>query len=645
MTTSSGIRVRILGDDSDLQNKLRSSTTAIAKWGAAAAAAAAAGGAALVRAGMQSADEQAKLARQLNTTVDALQRTTRASELAGVSTSQLESATRNLNDRLGQAISQGGPAAEALDRIGLSAQEVADLPLDERIEAINTALANNVSAAERASVASDLYGRRAGMAMSQIDADTIAEATRQIDRFGGALSDVDAAQIEAANDAISQGGQAFQALTQQLAVQFSPILQGIVQEMENAADETDFFGNIAERVFDVVMKGAGFAADTIRRLQVVIKGIEAAFWGMATVSTTVFRTITEGWDSAANAIGEGINKLIRGMNNLPGVNVEELELGASKATQFFTEMNETASRNMHETADELRDLLSRPLPSEGLEQWVDQVKEAAERAARETVDAREGLTIPPLPEGESGDSGEDDDKSQEELDKLKEQMEKRLDIIKRGLMDERELSKAERDDRMDELREMEEAGLIDEERIRQARESAQEQHQDRLTAIDRAGVTARLNLLSDGLGNMATLMQTENRKLFEIGKVAAIAQATVDGYQATISAYRVGSGIGGPVVGAAFAATAATATGVQIAKLASTSYGSGGGSVSAPPGGGGTVPDTQTGAQQGGQRNVNLNLSLVGDSFSRQQVMGLGREMVDEINNALDDGAQLRVNS
>ena len=641
MTTSSGIRVRILGDDSDLQNKLRSSTTAIAKWGAAAAAAAAAGGAALVRAGMQSADEQAKLARQLNTTVDALQRTTRASELAGVSTSQLESATRNLNDRLGQAISQGGPAADALDRIGLSAQEVADLPLDERIEAINTALVNNVSAAERASVASDLYGRRAGMAMSQIDADTIAEATRQIDRFGGALSDVDAAQIEAANDAISQGGQAFQAVTQQLAVQFAPVLQGIVQEMEKASDETDFFGNIAERAFDVVMKGAGFAGDAIRGLQVVIRGIQVALRGVQVGALASFKAVVDGWDDAQESISEGINRLIANLNRIPGVNIDELVPERSAVADRLDDMLQGARRQLGDAAADLHELLMQPLPSEGLNDWVDQVKEAAERAARETVEAREGLGIPEMPEGESGDP-EADAKRQEELDKLQEQMEDRLHIIERGLLDQRDLEIAEHQERMDELRQMEEAGLIDEERIRQARESAAEQHQDRMTAIDRAGVTARLNLLSDGLGNMATLMQTENRKLFEIGKVAAIAQATVDGYQATISAYRVGSGIGGPVVGAAFAATAATATGVQIAKLASTSYGSGSGSVSAPPAGSSTVPDTQTGGQQGGQGQQQaqlIDLSLQGDNFSREGVLSL----MEQFNEAIGDGAVLRV--
>jgi hypothetical protein len=53
---------------------------------------------------------------------------------------------------------------------------------------------------------------------------------------------------------------------------------------------------------------------------------------------------------------------------------------------------------------------------------------------------------------------------------------------------------------------------------------------------------------------------------------------------------------------------------------------------------------TGQGGQGGGQQQqVNLNLSLVGDSFSRSQVAGLGRDMVAEINNALDDGAQLRV--
>ena len=75
-------------------------------------------------------------------------------------------------------------------------------------------------------------------------------------------------------------------------------------------------------------------------------------------------------------------------------------------------------------------------------------------------------------------------------------------------------------------------------------------------------------------------MNSGSKKAFKIGKIAAIANATIAGIESTIHSYRFGAQIGGPVLGAAFAATAAAATLVQIQQLKAQNFG-GGGTVSA----------------------------------------------------------------
>lgn len=73
----------------------------------------------------------------------------------------------------------------------------------------------------------------------------------------------------------------------------------------------------------------------------------------------------------------------------------------------------------------------------------------------------------------------------------------------------------------------------------------------------------RLSAMSQLFGNLATLMQTENRKLFEIGKAAAIAQAIVNTATAITNALAVQ-----PFpLGFALAATAGVAGAVQIATI------------------------------------------------------------------------------
>ena len=78
---------------------------------------------AMIRSGLQVVDSQAKLAQSLGTTVASIQTLERAGELAGVSMSGIEQATKDLTRRLSQAAAGTGPAADALDRLGLSATE------------------------------------------------------------------------------------------------------------------------------------------------------------------------------------------------------------------------------------------------------------------------------------------------------------------------------------------------------------------------------------------------------------------------------------------------------------------------------------------------------------------------------------------
>lgn len=73
----------------------------------------------------------------------------------------------------------------------------------------------------------------------------------------------------------------------------------------------------------------------------------------------------------------------------------------------------------------------------------------------------------------------------------------------------------------------------------------------------------RLNATGQLFGNIATLMQTENRKLFEIGKAAAIAQAIVNTATAITNALAVPP----YPLGLALASTAGIAGAVQIAAI------------------------------------------------------------------------------
>ncbi|WP_439527830.1 phage tail tape measure C-terminal domain-containing protein [Pannonibacter sp.] len=217
---------------------------------AAAVAAATAAGVAMIRSSLQTVDAQAKLAQSLGTTVASIQTLERAGELAGVSMSGIEQATKDLTRRLSQAAAGTGPAADALDRLGLSANDLIALPLDQRVGAINAAIESFVPAAERAAVAGQLFGEEGSIAMSRIDTATLRQATEDVLAFGVVVSEQDADQIERTNDAISRLGLIWRGLSNQLAVAAAPALEAVANAMAAVASRTGPLGIAIRGLFD-----------------------------------------------------------------------------------------------------------------------------------------------------------------------------------------------------------------------------------------------------------------------------------------------------------------------------------------------------------------------------------------------------------
>lgn len=227
---------------------------------AAAAAAFAAGAAAMIRSGLQVVDAQAKLAQSLGTTVESIQVLERAGELAGVSMSGIEQATKDLTRRLSQAAAGTGPAVAALERLGLSATALIALPLDERVARINQAIEDFVPAAERAAVAGQLFGEEGSIAISRIDTATLRQATQDIRDFGVVVSEQDADQIERTNDAISRLGLIWRGLSNQLAVAAAPALEAVADALASVSRTTGPLGQAISLLFDNLGRLASIAA-------------------------------------------------------------------------------------------------------------------------------------------------------------------------------------------------------------------------------------------------------------------------------------------------------------------------------------------------------------------------------------------------
>lgn len=141
------------------------------------------------------------------------------------------------------------------------------------------------------------------------------------------------------------------------------------------------------------------------------------------------------------------------------------------------------------------------------------------------------------------------------------------------------------------------------------------EYSDQAQKIDQLRWEAGFTIAKGALGNLASLMNSGSKTAFKIGKVAAIASATISGIEAAVHAYKFGAQFGGPALGAAFAATAAAATLVQIQQIRAQQFG-GGGTISAGEGGGTPnvyqpVQPTQPSGPQFGVEDTKPNFQIV----------------------------------
>ncbi len=159
--------------------------------------------------GMEQVDRQAKLADRLGIAVGEVQKLALAADLAGTNVEVLAKGML----KMGKNIGSGGQS------------------LDIRLFQVADSIAKITDAGERAKKAEDIFGK-GGLELIN----TLAQGSRgirasaeAIDRFDLAISRIDAAKIEAANDAFTEMKTVLGGLRNQFAVDVAPTITSAIQ--------------------------------------------------------------------------------------------------------------------------------------------------------------------------------------------------------------------------------------------------------------------------------------------------------------------------------------------------------------------------------------------------------------------------------
>lgn len=601
----------------DVRQEAKESGAAIGKWGAAAAAAAVTGAAVLVAKTMAAIDAQAKFAASVRTTASSMAVLERAGDLAGISFDKIQAGAKKLDVVMGQAAAGAQAQADIFKRLNLDVEALAKQPLDQRIQSVNQAISQNIPLVERASIAAQVFGEEAGAAFARLDPATMSEAARQAEIFGTAISDVDAAKIEQANDAMSTISMAFKGLATQFTVQVAPILKVIGDLFLKTAADSGGMAVKVEGAFDKIVKAAAFvisAADGIKRVFTITADVI-----IAVISKMVA------------AISGKIAGLLETMNSIASaVGIDVLKGPAESVRRFSNE----AQGVVKEAMANIDATLNKEMAGETFLKMVDKAKAAATASAEAALEARKAVLG-----GEGGspaakDTSAEDAKAKAEADALA----KRLDSLKMSFATEQELIARKHEEELALIQE----GLASQQLTRDqayeleiqsllAKETAlsdiEQQQSEKRKAFAEAEAAAKKAILGNAMNALTSLMNSGSRKMFEVGKAASIAQAVVATWTGATEALKLGWPLGPLAAGAIVAGGMA-----NIQNIRKQQFG-GGGSVSAGSMPTANVNAAATGTGGGGvnQPTQRTNITLIGDVFGREAIVGL-------LNEALRDG-------
>ena len=625
--------------EADKSMKLLSSA---AKIGAAALAAAAVAMVKMTADAMKAADENAKLARKMGLTNHELAVLERAADLSGLSMGQLETSTRQLNRAMTDALDNTGRSAEAFETLGISIEDVIDLPMEEQMVALGDAFEGIESRAQRASLAQDLFGR-SGMSMINLLEDargTFERANDEVDRFGLALTEVESGAIERANDNIGTLKAAFGGLSQQMAATVAPAIERLTGNLIDLAE-----GFIKSRVelmeymrAQERLNQAGEESATLEdRLTVALRERSRAQHTINTMDSRtgdLVRERNQATLAAAESEVRSIRDLILARDiaaaHAAGASEEEIEAienttdARTAQTEYY--LNEWLPRVQALYAsteqgrrEELENTLS----------WITKQIKAysnyADMLEPIAANLREQLASMSPEDGPS------------EFEGREEMFTRQLEQLEEFLMSEEQLMQRSHERRIETvLQAMENMEITTSEAQRRI-EALEQHHQDRLTEINRQAQQQRnqmaimssasiANNLVSFYSNATSATEKNERRLFEIRKNAATAQAFINtalGVTGALSSGRPWAW----AEAAAFAAAGAA----QVRAIQAQSFGGGG----APP----PPPADQSGGDGGGAGGTERSLLIQSDFNSDSLFSGDSvRRLLDQIAEAQEDG-------
>jgi Arc/MetJ-type ribon-helix-helix transcriptional regulator len=537
-------------------------------------------------------------------------------------------------------------SVDAFARLKLNATELSRLSMDKQFEIVGERLMTVGNITERNALTMEIFGRRSNEVINIFAGGKshVKEWAEFMEQVGAKISDIDARKIEIAHDAMERAKVAAQGVFQQIAIELSPAVLGLANNFNDAAKQTHGFREAVVGGMELIGKAVGIVGDIVQGLQMVWYTNAAA--AMLFVNATIdgIRRLDMVWTDFYNKVA----------TSYVG---QKLGMEAKKYSESLQDAFISTGRTYQELEMKLEETVSKGLFSDRVKAAMEALKKEIQQQAKaldeERKKANQGDNTPPPNLALQKHL-------QKEEDEYRLHLAKKGEELKKSLLTERQLEDFNFNQKMATLFAEHSQGLLSEADFFKQREQLELQHQAALGDIVAQGTLARQNFVEmsarqqtqtvvSQLLEMTQGVATHNKAMFEINKIAGIANAVINtslGVTKALSSYP-------PPLSLVMAAVQFAAGMAQVEQIKSAQFGGG---TSAPSvGGGAAVPVTpaesrpppqlaeqlaQATAPAAPERTVQV--TFIGSGFSAAQIRD---EIIPGINEAVGDGVRLFVST
>jgi len=200
--------------------------------------------------------------QRLNMTTQSLSRLQYAARITGMQTQEMNHYLEFLQRKLGEAALGSNATEAAFTKMGLSATKLANIPMDQALSAIARGLASVNSSAERAAIATQLFGRDSGQMVDLLDKGgaTLAKLAAEAEKYGAVIRPDQVITAKEYAESVNRVTEAFSSLGRNIAEGLFPVLEKTLKLLNDIVVGANFVtsGKVAE---DLVRGGEINAVD------------------------------------------------------------------------------------------------------------------------------------------------------------------------------------------------------------------------------------------------------------------------------------------------------------------------------------------------------------------------------------------------